>query len=470
MVTVAIECVSVMSQSVCCCKRKRSHLARASHFALDSHSHIRVISFVWRADMVNEHPHSSMQSPTVLLACVLCLPTTLAALSPTLEPPNTPATARAAASPLDTVVDAALAALEDESCLGQGKERDGSWCAQPRVLELQRSLRGLRGRKLAWWLDAPRPLRSVTANGARHEVSIVALPGASMLPAAAYPAGSVILVQPLLGQIECRRVRIEPNAPSRELMRRTLKHTDACMNLVGGACHEWYGTAGVASAFLQVVLLGPNSRFPESMVGSVGLPGAMRPGALGWATPPAEGCESNADLVTGATIGCSLDDLLALDRPSSEQLSWEKDPSAADGSMPDDAPALLRRLQGRVGGLDGQMAEIVRRALASRLYPPAITRELGLSPVRGMLLYGPPGCGKSTARGAPRTCMRPTLSIAVPPAWCVSPLATRHGLTSFVRARAHGIPPPLVSVPRSPPRSRDHGRAGCQGAQDCQRP
>jgi len=86
---------------------------------------------------------------------------------------------------------------------------------------------------------------------------------------------------------------------------------------------------------------------------------------------------------------------LALDRPSSEQLSWEKDPSAADGSMPDDAPALLRRLQGRVGGLDGQMAEIVRRALASRLYPPAITRELGLSPVRGMLLYGPPGCGKT---------------------------------------------------------------------------
>jgi vesicle-fusing ATPase len=34
-------------------------------------------------------------------------------------------------------------------------------------------------------------------------------------------------------------------------------------------------------------------------------------------------------------------------------------------------------------------------ALASRLYPAALTRELGLAPVRGMLLYGPPGCGKT---------------------------------------------------------------------------
>ena len=48
-----------------------------------------------------------------------------------------------------------------------------------------------------------------------------------------------------------------------------------------------------------------------------------------------------------------------------------------------------------VGGLDAELNTIVRRALASRLYPPALTRQLGLSPVRGICLYGPPGCGKT---------------------------------------------------------------------------
>ena len=36
------------------------------------------------------------------------------------------------------------------------------------------------------------------------EVAVVALPGGSELPAAAYPAGSIILVQPLLGEVEVR--------------------------------------------------------------------------------------------------------------------------------------------------------------------------------------------------------------------------------------------------------------------------
>ena len=47
-----------------------------------------------------------------------------------------------------------------------------------------------------------------------------------------------------------------------------------------------------------------------------------------------------------------------------------------------------------IGGLDTEFAEIFRRAFASRLYP-GLMRELGMTHVRGMLLHGPPGCGKS---------------------------------------------------------------------------
>jgi len=47
-----------------------------------------------------------------------------------------------------------------------------------------------------------------------------------------------------------------------------------------------------------------------------------------------------------------------------------------------------------VGGLDAQLDTIVRRVLASRANPEA-ARRLGISHVRGILLSGPPGCGKT---------------------------------------------------------------------------
>ena len=48
----------------------------------------------------------------------------------------------------------------------------------------------------------------------------------------------------------------------------------------------------------------------------------------------------------------------------------------------------------RVGGLDTALDDIVRRVLASRANPEA-ARRLGISHVRGILLSGPPGCGKT---------------------------------------------------------------------------
>ncbi len=52
-----------------------------------------------------------------------------------------------------------------------------------------------------------------------------------------------------------------------------------------------------------------------------------------------------------------------------------------------------------IGGLDKQFEVIFRRAFASRAIPNKICKDLGINHVRGILLYGPPGCGKSlTAR------------------------------------------------------------------------
>jgi len=48
-----------------------------------------------------------------------------------------------------------------------------------------------------------------------------------------------------------------------------------------------------------------------------------------------------------------------------------------------------------IGGLGAEFDKIFRRAFASRIYPAHIIRQMGISHVRGMLLYGPPGCGKT---------------------------------------------------------------------------
>ncbi|OQR98080.1 vesicle-fusing ATPase [Achlya hypogyna] len=48
-----------------------------------------------------------------------------------------------------------------------------------------------------------------------------------------------------------------------------------------------------------------------------------------------------------------------------------------------------------IGGLDKEFNDIFRRAFASRVFPPAVIEKLGIKHVRGMLLFGPPGCGKT---------------------------------------------------------------------------
>jgi len=48
-----------------------------------------------------------------------------------------------------------------------------------------------------------------------------------------------------------------------------------------------------------------------------------------------------------------------------------------------------------IGGLQSEFNTIFRRAFASRIYPSHIIQQMGINHVRGMLLHGPPGCGKT---------------------------------------------------------------------------
>jgi len=47
-----------------------------------------------------------------------------------------------------------------------------------------------------------------------------------------------------------------------------------------------------------------------------------------------------------------------------------------------------------IGGLDTQFKKMFRTAFASRIFP-GLVKQLGINHIRGILLYGPPGCGKT---------------------------------------------------------------------------
>ena len=48
-----------------------------------------------------------------------------------------------------------------------------------------------------------------------------------------------------------------------------------------------------------------------------------------------------------------------------------------------------------IGGLDDEFRHIFRRAFATRFYSPKFMNKLGIQHIKGILLYGPPGCGKT---------------------------------------------------------------------------
>lgn len=87
---------------------------------------------------------------------------------------------------------------------------------------------------------------------------------------------------------------------------------------------------------------------------------------------------------------------------TSTAVNWTSEPGASvklDGQRSTGMRSILPKdfdfVKLGIGGLNNEFNQIFRRAFASRIYPAHLVEQMGIHHVRGMLLYGPPGCGKT---------------------------------------------------------------------------
>ncbi|CAJ1945629.1 unnamed protein product [Cylindrotheca closterium] len=141
-----------------------------------------------------------------------------------------------------------------------------------------------------------------------------------------------------------------------------------CIKYVGGALRSYAGKSG-KTTLLEVVVRPP--------IGKQSLDGDGR------------SSDNMEQLEAPSSV---LEVTLPITEESMEEV--EEDTDVTTGEAPKHLGSKLGMDFKNVGGLDDQLDAIVRRVLASRANPEA-ARRLGVSHVRGILLSGPPGCGKT---------------------------------------------------------------------------
>mmetsp|Transcript_29296 Transcript_29296/g.69742 ORF Transcript_29296/g.69742 Transcript_29296/m.69742 type:complete len:905 (+) Transcript_29296:90-2804(+) len=212
-----------------------------------------------------------------------------------------------------------------------------------------------------------------------------------------WPEGSWAVLKPLTGLVEIAKLR----GPDRDgfykkLSPRDLRGGGDGSGSVGGGTGqaEGYSTSGEEAIKL---LGGPLRGYTGKAVKSTMLEIVVRPpievnvdsaGTIG----RVEWSDVEKVLTKAVPIDTSEEEEDSVQTEDNPKAAVESSQTSSEGSTNLNEKMGLEFTN--VGGLDGQLADIARRVLASRANPEA-ARRLGVGHVRGLLLSGPPGCGKT---------------------------------------------------------------------------
>eukprot|EP00977_Amphora_coffeiformis_P001365 scaffold286_cov169-Amphora_coffeaeformis.AAC.9 len=284
-----------------------------------------------------------------------------------------------------------LLTMATETCVPRGAKTEkqahdefryewGTWVNEEKLASLMERVNEARlvsGAYKRLLVDEDTPVRYRVAGGQDWDVLLHILPVGREWQGR-WPTGSWAIVKPLSGVVEVAMLR-GPNAQGlyRKATTKSLRGGgdgslagskatagDNCIKYVGGPLRSYAGKGG-KPVLLEVVI-----------------------------RPPIFASEDNNDDAL-EDLPVSIEEALAIEIPSDEEEA-EEDSEEATPSAPT-GDSLTSRIGvdfDQVGGLDDQLNDIARRVLASRANP-AAARRLGISHVKGILLSGPPGCGRA---------------------------------------------------------------------------
>jgi len=261
---------------------------------------------------------------------------------------------------------------------------DGSWCSDLELTKCSIELSALTAEPQAWWASAPRSWYWQCIDDEHCQITVIAIPEGGQFPLRIHPVGTVLMHRSLSGACKLSRWLLSRGRlPVRVMQRETDAEAEQPLTTYGGLAQCLKAARDGPCVVLEMALLSPvvsisGRAAVETVEADVG---GEAEGEGGGGEPlEASSAEELLAAVFVRTPGDEMED----GGPAAELF----EPGFEPGTP-------LEQLRRSVGGLGVELEVIERRILAPRSQSAAKLAALGVGIPRGLLLHGPPGCGKT---------------------------------------------------------------------------